>query len=419
MRAGARQRRASGLLEPFEIEAGERQTAARKGGGAFAIPTPAVEAEDGAAVRDGEVGVHARAGLDAFADGPGLGFIAAEFDADILAGAALAGLGFAFGDVEIVRVGEEDQTLAIVVVAHDAAHADGFEQGVVKLRRAPLGGPIGTDGDEASMRFRFTADVEHDAAIVEFNGDGFVGIDPFVGARNGDVARVPGLALVIAVDGGGDTGAMRIAAGASGKPHGDHETPRLELDAVVRPGGQHFPVVVFFESIKRSGDFDGCAEGEAIIVAALIEDALVFEAEEHVNGAVFVSDEDGVVVGHVVGIDVLHLQREGVFRLRSFHIRDVLRGAPCFPIIGAAAEQDANVIPITDASGTLASFTPSQHSAFGRHDDTGDVVETVGGIVAHDKEVLFLDKWLGGMEEATEGDDEGGDVFHGYHSPWR
>ena len=47
-----------------------------------------------------------------------------------------------------MRVGKEDEALAIVVVAHDATHADGFEQGVVGLVRrlneagAPISGTV-------------------------------------------------------------------------------------------------------------------------------------------------------------------------------------------------------------------------------------------------------------------------------------
>jgi hypothetical protein len=52
-----------------------------------------------------------------------------------------------------------------------------------------------------------------------------------------------------------------------------------------------------------------------------------------VNGTILVRDEHGVVVGHVVGIDVLHLERKGVLLLRSFDIGDAFRRGPRFAIV--------------------------------------------------------------------------------------
>ena len=185
---------------------------------------------------------------------------------------------------------------------------------------------------------------------------------------------------------------MGISARAGGEPDGNDEAAVFELDAVIRAGGQHLPFVVLFEGVKGGGDLHGLAPCEAVVRAALVEAALILQAEEHVHGAVLVGDEDGVVVGHIVGIDVLHLECEGVFDLGSFDIGNALRLAPYFALVCAAAEQDANVVPVADTGGTFACFAPGEHGALGRDHDAGDVVELVGGIVPHDEEVLFFDE---------------------------
>ena len=386
------------MFEPFEIEAGERQAGASKAG----FGAAAIEAEDDAILSDRDVGIHAGAVFEEFVHGPRLAFIAADFDADVFAGAALAGLGFAFATtVEVVGVGEEDETLASVVVADDAGHANGLQQRFVELRCAPVRRPIGTGGGEAAMGLGFAAHVEHDATVVEFDNDGFVWIDPFVGAGHGDVASLPCLALIIAVNGGGDAGSVGIAAFTSGKPHRHDEAAGFELDAVIRAGGEHFPGVVFFEGVEGGSDLDWFGPGEAVVLTALVKGAFVFEAEEHVHHAILVGNEHRVIVGDLRGVHVFEAKSKGVLLLRSGHIGDALRLAPGFAVIGAAAEQDADVRPIATA---LACLTPGEHGAFGRHNDAGDVVDVVGGIVTDGEEVLLFDKGLGSMNRVQNKD---------------
>ena len=191
---------------------------------------------------------------------------------------------------------------------------------------------------------------------------------------------------------------MRISSGSGGKPHRDDEAAAFELDAVIRTGGKHLPVIVLFEGLKGGGDLGGLAPRHAVVLAALVKGAHVLKAEEHVHGAVLVGDEDGVVVGHVVGIHVLHLEREGVLLLRTFDIRDALRRAPCFAFIRAATQQNPDVIPIADTRSTLPCLAPREHRSLRGDDDAGDVVELIGGIFADGEEVRFLDEWLCGWK---------------------
>jgi hypothetical protein len=129
--------------------------------------------------------------------------------------------------------------------------------------------------------------------------------------------------------------------------------------------------------------------------------------QEHVHRAVLAGDEHGVVVGDLRGVHVLQAEREGVFLLRSGHIDDAVRLAPRLAVIGAAAEQDADVRPVSAAFACLA---PGEHGAFGRHDDAGDVVDVVGGIIRDRKQVLLFQKGLRGQHHGAEEEEE--NEFH-------
>ena len=76
-----------------------------------------------------EVGITRRARFENFGDRPGAAIVRAHFNAEAFAVASHAtGPGpFAF---EIVRIGKKDVAIAQF---EDAAHANGFEQGIVKF----------------------------------------------------------------------------------------------------------------------------------------------------------------------------------------------------------------------------------------------------------------------------------------------
>ena len=130
------------LVQPFQIKSFQRQAPARKRSHTRTATAASVETENRPALRDCNVGVHARTRLDRFANWPGLPFIATHFDADIFAITILPWLSFAFFSLQIVGIGKEAEALAIVIVSHDTTHTDRLQQRIVKFRCAPVGGSI-------------------------------------------------------------------------------------------------------------------------------------------------------------------------------------------------------------------------------------------------------------------------------------
>ena len=234
--------------------------------------------------------------------------------------------------------------------------------------------------------------------------DGLIGVDPLVGAGDGDLAAVPGLALVIAVDGGGDGWAMGVAARAGGEPDGDEEAAGFELDTVVGAGGEDFPGIGFVEVFEGAGDLHRCAPGDAVIGATHVEAAHVFHAEEAMDRAIAIRDEHRVIVSDVVGIDAFDGEREWVLGDRAGDFGDALWLAPGFAIVRGAAEEDADVIPI---AAFFSGFAPGQDRALGGDHDAGDVIDLVTSLAGVEEIDLFEER-LGG-EEGCRWQEEGGD----------
>ena len=103
-----RPRRVLAIGEPLEIEARERQPIT----GEAALRTAAIEAEDGACVRHGNVAIGAPALFDSLVYRPRGAFVIGHLHADILTVAILARLRLAVRLFEIVGVGKEDAVLA-------------------------------------------------------------------------------------------------------------------------------------------------------------------------------------------------------------------------------------------------------------------------------------------------------------------
>ena len=109
-------------------------------------------------------------------------------------------------------------------VADDPSHADRFEECVIESRGAPSCGPVWADGDDATVCLGFASDIQHHFAVVQFDRDGLVGVDPLFRARHCDVTGFPCPALVIADDGGCHAWTMRVASFAGGKPDRHHKS---------------------------------------------------------------------------------------------------------------------------------------------------------------------------------------------------
>src|SRR5581483_9665046 len=141
---------------------------------------------------------------------------------------------------------------------------------------------------------------------------------------------------------------MMAGAFAQGKPHGQEQAAIPQLNAMARPGGDDLPVIFRTKLLERAGDLNGPVPGDAIIIAAQIKAALVFEAENEMHDAVAVSNGDGIVVGDFsrVGVDV-----NRVFSLRSGHVGDFCGSRPGFAAISAATNENIH-------GGPIASSTP-------------------------------------------------------------
>ena len=155
------------------------------------------------------------------------------------------------------------------------------------------------------MRLRLIAHVQHDAAVTEFDGDGFIRIDELVRAGHRDLTRKPRLAAIITIDRRGDTGPMRVASRSGGKPDRHDEAATLELNAVIGSRGEHLPIVVFLEGFEGGRDLDRCTPVHAVIITSLIEAAHVLQTKNHVHRPVAIRDQHRVVVSHVFRVGLL------------------------------------------------------------------------------------------------------------------
>src|SRR5207302_8253508 len=116
---------------------------------------------------------------------------------------------------------------------------------------------------------------------------------------------------------------VRVAARAGREPDRDHETTAPELDPMPGPGGEHLPVVFGAKVVEGARDLHRRRPCHAVVIAARVIAAGVFEAEEEVYCTVAVWDGDRIVVGYVLGIPELLRQRDGVLLLRARYPRHV------------------------------------------------------------------------------------------------
>ena len=72
----------------------------------------------------------------------------------------------------------------------------------MKYRLAPAAAAVRPDGDQFSVGWRHVPTDQHDAAIRQRGEHGLVRIPEVAFIRHGNVAGLPSLAMVIAIDGG-------------------------------------------------------------------------------------------------------------------------------------------------------------------------------------------------------------------------
>ena len=296
-----------------------------------------------------------------------------------------------------MRIGEQDPILpagfAGQRVPHDARHADRLEQGVVELWLRPSGRAVGTRRHETTVLLRPAPHVEHDAAVCQFDHHCLVRVDPFGRARYRDVAAVPVIAGIIAINGRRHARAMGVAASTGREPHRHDQAAALELDAVRGTGRQHLPVELAAEGLECLGDLDRLRPGQAVIVAAEVEAAGILETKDRMHRAGAIGEQRAVVVGHLVVGRQFLLERHGVLLLRARHVSEPVGLAPGPAAVGAAAEQDVDRAPV--AAGALAGLAVGEHRSLRRDDDSRDAVEHVSAGLRLENIDLFESGGLG------------------------
>jgi hypothetical protein len=179
-------------------------------------------------------------------------------------------------------------------------------------------------------------------------------------------------------------------------------------------GGDHLPVEVFAELGEGCGDLDGWAPGLAIVIAALVEAAHVFDAVDEMHCAAAGGDGDGVVDGlfiwaaHVL---VLFFGRQvRIARQAEAEVGDLAGWGKGASAIGAAPQVDLDLAAVGIAE--LPCLAISQHGALGGDDDAGDAVEGEA-VAALGEENGFLQQGLGGGEWQSGKEEADDERFHG------
>jgi hypothetical protein len=241
------------------------------------------------------------------------------------------------------------------------------------------------------VRFAFVADIQHHAAIVQLHGHGFARIGQ-VGIAHNDIAALPGIAVIVAVDNGNAGRPMGVSAGAGRKPNGNDQSAVDELDAVARPRGKDIPVVVAFELVEGRRDLGRLRECFAVIVAAQIKAAAIFDADEEMDRAGFaIDDGDRIVERDFAVLAELLLDCSGVALELDVEPDEVLVRLLGLAAVGAAAKRRVDMPPV--AAGVLARFAIGEDGAVFRHNDARDAIERVA-VLAGFKEIDLFEERL-------------------------
>ncbi len=244
-------------------------------------------------------------------------------NASLYADVISAALGLAVGEYN--GVGR-----ALGVKCRAGAKANGVDKPLVRLIIHPIRVAVLTYRHGAVVDH--LADVEVHSAVGKKAYGGLVGVDDLA-CGGQDLAYLPALAVIAAVEGGNDGGPMVFHLAAEllrYHPKREHESSVLGADAVSRTESEHVSVL----GRGTCGDVDSVAPGDAVVVAVAAKhtsavDGVVLAVEE-VDASVLVLHHDGVVNGIVLFAAV----------------RQVYVFTEAFAAVGASLTEDVHGCPV-------------------------------------------------------------------------
>src|SRR5690242_15938332 len=115
---------------------------------------------------------------------------------------------------------------------------------------------------------------------------------------------------------------MAVAGGPEPQPHRNQPPSTFELNAVARAGSENPPRIFGPKGVKGRCDFDRHGERLPVIIASHVKRVHVFDAEQEVDSAIAVRNRYRVVVGDVVGLALLPLERHRASLYSAGRVRD-------------------------------------------------------------------------------------------------
>src|SRR5690606_23334571 len=100
--------------------------------------------------------------------------------------------------------------------------------------------------------------------VGELHSHRLAGVDQRIGMRTDDLARLPGLATIVAVNDRDRGGAMLTRR--RGEPDGNDQPTAAQSNSVSGSGCEHVPVVCLAEPLKCAGDVARLTEGDAVVL---------------------------------------------------------------------------------------------------------------------------------------------------------
>ena len=234
------------------------------------------------------------------------------------------------------------------------------------------------------MLERLVSHAEHHRAVTQLDGDRLVRVYQRIDFLRDDLSGVPGLAVVVAVNRADHRGAVAVAAAAAREPDRNDQPAGLELDAVVRPGGDDLERVAPAQVLERLDNLLGFAPRGALIRAAADEGARVVEAiDEEDFAGLAVDDESLVIEGKLPGFAQVLLDGSGIGHGLESGMRatvaELHRRLPGLAEVGAASEKEVDVGPVAKFS-VLARIARDKDRALRGDRDAGDAVAFIAAL---------------------------------------